>query len=486
MMRNALLASAFFAVISAAWTDSGYAEDRAVQFEDEKQQALRSIDAMAADMTDLSDQIWAFAETALNEHQSADTLAAWAEDQGFSVTQHVGELPTAFIAEYGEGQPIIAIMGEYDALPGLSQQASPVKQALEEGAGGHGCGHNLFGVGSMAAAIAVKELMDDDKLSGTIRFYGTPAEEAVGGKLYMLRAGLFDDVDVMLAWHPSDSNLADTQSTQALVDMTVEFHGRAAHAAYDPWNGRSASDGAELFTAAINLMREHIPPTARMHYVVTDAGDVPNVVSEYARVWLWLRDKDRVGIDEMLGRVRKIADGAALSADVTSELKVQSGDWNMLVNMPGQEIAQANLEWLPPLAFNDEEQAFAKAIQRANGVAETGMDTSLRALDRDPGPPEGGSTDVADVSWIVPTINIQVATAPSKAPWHGWSVVAAGGMSIGHKGMIWASKALAAIMIDLYLDPAARAAVRADFAEKTEGVTYEAYIPDGPPPLPEG
>jgi aminobenzoyl-glutamate utilization protein B len=469
-------------VLLLAWAGLTQAE---TTHEMEKQAAVNTINSLSPQLTELSDQIWAFAETALSEHRSAALLADWAEANGFRVERGVGGLPTAFTAEYGSGEPLIGIMGEYDALPGISQKASVVQEALVSGAAGHGCGHNLFGVASLAAATSIKQLIEDGKLTGTIRFFGTPAEESVGGKLYMLREGVFDGVDIMLAWHPSDKNLVDTVSTQALVDLVVEFRGRAAHSAYDPWNGRSAADGAELFTAAVNMMREHVPPTARMHYVITDAGNVPNVVSDYARVWIWLRDKDNDGVKEMLARVRKIARGAALSADVSSTLTVQSGDWNMLVNMTGARLAHANMSWLDPLVFDDQEQAFAQAIQRANGVSETGLNVLLEPLDENPGLPEGGSTDVADVSWMVPTINIQVTTAPSAAPWHGWSVVATGGMSIGHKGMIWAANALAATMVDLYKEPAVRAAIREEFDRSTEGVTYKTYIPDGPPPLPE-
>ena len=435
-------------------------------------------------MTALSDEIWRYAETALKETRSSKALADWAEAKGFRVTRGVAGLPTAFLAEFGSGKPVIGIMGEYDALPGISQKAQPVKEAFETGAAGHGCGHNLFGVGSLAAAYAIKELIAAGKLQGTIQFFGTPAEEAIGGKIYMLREGVFKDVDVMLAWHPADETQSDTKSSQALVDLSIEFRGRASHAAYDPWNGRSAADGLEIFTFALNAMREHIRPTSRMHYVVQQAGNVPNVVPEYAKAWLWLRDIDRAEVDRLLARVRKIAEGAALAADVQSEVKVQAGDWNMLVNMAGQRVAWDNMNWLGPIAFTSEEQAFAKTIQKETGVAERGLLGELKPFEANPGPAEGGSTDVGDVSWNIPTIHLSVTTAPFGAPWHGWPVVACGGMSIGHRGMAWASKALAATMIDLYRDPKIVAGVREEFAKKTEGVVYKPYIPAGPPKAP--
>lgn len=449
-----------------------------------KRGAIATIDRHAGEMTALSDEVWRFAETALKETRSSKVLADWAEAKGFRVTRGVAGMPTAFVAEFGSGKPVIGIMGEYDALPGISQKAQPTKEALEAGAPGHGCGHNLFGVGSLAAALAVRELIAAGRLPGTIRFFGTPAEEAVGGKIYMLRDGVFRDVDVMLAWHPSDETQSDTKSSQALVDLTVEFRGRAAHAAFDPWNGRSASDGLEIFTYAVNMMREHIRPTSRMHYVVQQAGNVPNVVPEYAKVWIWLRDEKREEVDRLLGRIREIAQGAALAAGVESTVNVQGGDWNMLPNMTGQRAAWENMQWLGPVAFTAGEHEFAKTIQKETGAEPKGLMAAVKPFDAKPGPPEGGSTDVGDVSWNVPTIHISVTTAPVGAPWHGWPVVACGGMSIGHKGMVWASKALAATMIDLFRDPKLVEDVRAEFAKSTAGVTYKPYIPAGPPKVP--
>ena len=450
----------------------------------EKELAAKAIDRQAEALTALSDEVWRYAETALLETKSSKALADFAERNGFRVTRGVAGMPTAFVAEYGSGAPVIGIMGEYDALPGLSQKAQPTREAIEVGAPGHGCGHNLFGVGSLAAATAIKELIAAGKLHGTIRFFGTPAEEAVGGKLYMMREGVMRGVDVMLAWHPDDETRSDTKSTQAIVDVTVEFFGRAAHAAYDPWNGRSAVDGLEIFTHAVNMMREHIHPSSRVHYAILKGGDVPNVVPEYGKVWIWARDEDRALVDDMLGRIRKMAAGAAMTADVESKVTVNGGDWNMLVNMPGQRLAQANLEWLGPLAFTAEEQQYAKAIQKANNIEQLGLKTAVKPFEANPGPAEGGSTDVADISWNIPTIHMSVVTAPAAAPWHGWSVVACGGMSIGHKGMLYAAKALAATMIDLYTDPQNVKVIRDDFARRSAGVQYRAYIPEGPPRLP--
>jgi len=250
-----------------------------------KEEAVASIEKHKSELTNLSDQVWAFAETALRETRSSKVLADYAERQGFEVKRGVAGMPTAFVASYGQGRPIIGVLGEYDALPGISQKAAPAKEALEAGAAGHGCGHNLFGAASLGAALAIKELMAAGKLKGTVRFYGTPAEEAIGGKAYMARAGLFNDLDVCLAWHPDDKTHVDVDSSQAIVDFVVEFKGKAAHAAADPWNGRSAVAGLEFFLAGLNRMREFVKPTVRMHYTIQKGGDVPNVVPEYSRLW---------------------------------------------------------------------------------------------------------------------------------------------------------------------------------------------------------
>jgi aminobenzoyl-glutamate utilization protein B len=446
--------------------------------------AVSSVDRQATDLESLSDRIWAYAETALKEHKSAAALADHAERQGFKVERGVAGMPTAFVASFGAGRPVIAVLGEYDALPGISQKASEVKEPLQDGAAGHGCGHNLFGAASLGAAIAIKEQIEAGKLKGTIRFYGTPAEEDVGGKTYMAREGLFDGVDVVLAWHPGDETQADMVSSQAMVDLAVEFRGRAAHAASDPWNGRSGVDALELFTHGINLMREHIKPTSRMHYTITAGGDVPNVVPQYGRVWLWLRDWERDEVEDLLARTRKLAEGAAIMTETQATVTVQSGSWNMLVNETGARLLHANLLWLGPATYTNEEQAFARQIQRATGVPEVGMVAGVNPLENQPA--EGGSTDVADVSWVAPTLHVTVATAPKDAPWHAWPVVATAGMSIGHKGMMRAAKVLAATMVDLYEQPATLAAVQAEFKAKRGDTRWAPYVPEGPPPVPEG
>jgi len=374
-------------------------------------------------------------------------------------------------------------MGEYDALPGLSQKAVAERTPLVEGAAGHGCGHNLFGAASLGAAVAIKEQIAAGQLRGTVIFFGTPAEEDYSGKVYMARDGLFKGVDALLAWHPSDETQADMVSSQAMVDLAVEFRGRSAHAASDPWNGRSAVDALELFTHGVNLMREHVRPTSRMHYTIVSGGDVPNVIPEYAKVWIWLRDWKRAEVEQLLARVRLLASGAAQMTETTASVTVQGGSWEVLVNETGARLLHENLVWLGPADYTEQEQAFAKQIQRATGVPEVGMFVGVKPLEGQA--QEGGSTDVGDVSWIVPTLHVSVATAPVDAPWHGWPVVATGGMSIGHKGMVRAAKVLAATMVDLYEQPQALAAVQAEFKAKRGDVVYRSYVPDGPPPVPK-
>jgi aminobenzoyl-glutamate utilization protein B len=448
-----------------------------------KRAAIHSIDRHAAELTALSDRVWAYAETALREHKSAAALADHAEQQGFKVERGVAGMPTAFVATYGSGRPVIGVMGEYDALPGLSQKPLPEPVPLAEGAAGHGCGHNLFGAASLGAALAIKEQIAAGRLQGTVVFFGTPAEEDVGGKIYMARDGLFDDVDAMLAWHPSDENVADLTSGQAMVDVAVEFRGTTAHAAYDPWNARSAVDAVELFTHGVSLMREHVRPSTRMHYTIASGGDVPNVVAERAKVWLWVRDWRRAEVEDLLARVRKLAEGAATMTETSATVTVQGGSWEMLVNEAGGRLLHDNLTWLGTPVYTEQEQAFARQIQRATGVPELGMFTGVKPLEGQQ--PEGGSTDVADVSWIVPTLHLSVATSPIAAPWHAWPVAASGGMSIGHKGMLLAARTLAATMVDLYEQPAALEAVRAEFKARKGDTVYRSYVPDGPPPLPK-
>ncbi len=451
-----------------------------------KNAAEVSIDRQSAALTELSDQIWAHAEVALHETQSGKVLADYAEQQGFDVKRDIAGMPMAFIASYGKGKPIIGVLGEYDALPGLSQTATSTKNVLVEGAAGHGCGHNLFGVGSLGAATAIRELIESGLLTGTVRYYGTPAEESIGGKIYMAREGLFDDLDIALSWHPSSENKMDTSSSKAMVETLVDFTGSSAHASFDPWNGRSALDGLELLTHALNMLREHVKPTVRIHYAIHHGGDAPNVVPDKAQVGVWIRDTEMAGVLPLYDRMQVMARGAAMAANVDVEVRLLSGTYNMLSNGEAARIVQANMERLGDVEFSESEIAFAKQLQKSMGVPQVGMDGKVKPLVLNETAKSSGSTDVADVSWIVPTVDVSIVTAPVDIPWHSWGVVAASGSSMGHRGMHYAAKVLATTMIDLYTKPELLGPIWEEFEKSTEGFTYEAYIPEGPPPVPAG
>ncbi|MEO0555969.1 MAG: amidohydrolase [Bacteroidota bacterium] len=448
-----------------------------------KKVAIASVNAKARELTTLSDKIWSFEEVAFQEKRSAAALMDYAEKQGFKITKNIGDIATAFTAEYGSGRPIIGIMGEFDALPGLSQKPVPYKDPVNEGGAGHGCGHNLFGVASLGAATVIKEQIESGKLKGTVRFYGTPAEEKFFGKLWMVRAGAFDDVDIMMDWHPSASTKANVQAGLALVDFMVEFEGQAAHASSDPWNGRSASDALELYTTGINYYREHVLPSVRIHYHIMDAGKVVNVVPDYSKIWTRVRDTKRAGMEKVWKRVEKIAEGAAIMADIDYKITLISGVHEVLVNRTGAAALQKNLEYLGELQFTDEEVVFAKKIQEATGKPQVGFDTKINHLEETLEHPRGGSTDVGDVSWVVPTIRLGATVAPKATPWHSWAVVACSGMSIGHKGMLYATKALSMTMIDLFENAKLREEVKLEYKERKGDYVYKGIVPDGPPPV---
>ncbi len=449
----------------------------------DKKAVVASVEKHKENLIQISDSIWALAETAFEESISSELLADYAEKNGMTVTRGVADIPTAFVATYGSGKPVISVLGEFDALPGLSQNTVPTKDPRIDGAPGHGCGHNMFGAASLGAAIAIKEQIEAGNIKGTVKFFGTPAEEKFFGKVWMVEAGLWDDVDVNVSWHPSAEIEADVQSGLALVDFMIEFYGQAAHASSDPWNGRSASDALELYTTGINYYREHIKPTSRIHYHIQDGGQVVNVVPDYARLWVRVRDPKRDVMLPTFERVKAMAEGAAIMANVDYKYSLISGIYETLVNREGGKIMQNNLELLGPITYSDEEITYGKAIQEATGKPQVGMDGEVHPLKETEELPGGGSTDVGDVSWNVPNINLGVTVAPKGTPWHSWAVVACGGMSIGHKGMIYASKAMGMTMFDLFDDPKLVEKVKEEFKTRKGDVKYEAMI-DGPPPIP--
>ena len=450
----------------------------------EKQAVLASVAKHEKELIAISDSVWNYAEIAMKEKLSSRALSGYAEAQGFKVSRNVAGIPTAFIAEFGSGKPIIGVLGEFDALPGLSQKAQPIKEPLREGLPGHGCGHNLFGAGSLGAAVAIKELIAAGKLKGTIRFYGTPAEEDLAGKVYMARAGLFNDLDVCLDWHPDYENKANMQSSQAVTDFTISFKGKSAHAASDPWNGRSALDAAELFNVGINFLREHVKPSVRIHYVYKEAGKVPNVIPDTAAVWLWIRDSKRSGVAVVEERMRDIAKGAAMMAGVKCDIRIDNGLYELLINETGARALQANMEMIGPVTYTKEETDFADKIMKEYGAESKGINGSIKPLELTKPDPAGGSTDVGDVSFIVPEITLLATTAPFESPWHSWVVVACGGMSIGHKGLLFASKALGTTMVDLFQNDKLRQEIRREFEQRKGKEVWQAILPDGAPPVP--
>ncbi|MFA6470692.1 MAG: amidohydrolase [Candidatus Latescibacterota bacterium] len=451
-----------------------------------KQEAVDWINANSQAYEAAAKVIHGYAETSLREYKSSETLAGLLEKGGFKVERGVAGMPTAFVAVYGSGRPVVGILAEYDALPGLSQKPfSAIKEPVVTGGAGHGCGHNLFGAGSIEAALALKTVMEKNKLSGTIKLFGCPAEETLIGKIYMAKAGIFEGLDVCLNWHPSGENKVDLGSNRAMNSFEVIFHGKTAHAAGDPWDGRSALDAVELMDTGVNFLREHVKETVRIHYSIMDGGKAPNIVPDYARVWYFVRDSSRQGVEEVYARVLKCAEGAALMTGTTMEVKMITGGYNYLPNRVISEVVYKNLQTFAP-QYTPEEQAFARSIQKTLGIEEKGLKTKVEPFEETK-TVSGGSTDASDVSWLVPMNGeMGIATNPEGAPGHSWAVASSCGSSVGFKGMNAAAKVLAASALDILFEKNIIEKAKSEFAEKTKEFTYKNAIPDGQkPPLPE-
>jgi len=422
----------------------------------------------------IAQQIWELAEMGYQEEKSAALLQETLKKAGFSVTKGVAGIPTAFTAEYGSGAPIIAIMGEYDALPGLSQQAVAEKKSAGKAAG-HACGHHLFGTASTAAAIAVKDWMAANNTKGTIRFYGTPAEEGGSGKVYMVREGLFNDVDAALHWHPSAQNAASAGAALANKSAKFRFYGVSAHAAGSPEKGRSALDGVEAMNTMVNMMREHVPEKARIHYVITSGGKAPNVVPDFAEVYYYARHNTRDVVIDIFDRMVKAAEGAALGTGTTMDYEMIGGTHELLPNLTLQKLMHDNLSKIGGITYTADEKAFADKIAISLGYE--GADIA-RAKDVQPYKTKAkayGSTDVGDVSFAVPTVGMGAATWVPGTPAHSWQAVAAGGTSIGKKGMMVAAKTLTLTAIELLQNKALVREAKAEFIER-RGTNFK-YIP---------
>ncbi|MFC1541393.1 amidohydrolase [Candidatus Latescibacterota bacterium] len=457
------------------------------QIETYKQEAYKWIDGNQEQFRDAALSIFEFNETSLEEYESAELLANVLEESGFRVERGVADMPTAFVATYGSGSPVIGILAEYDALPGMSQKpGETMKVAVIEGENGHGCGHNLFGPGSVAAAIAVKEVMVKNSIPGTIKLFGCPAEETVIGKVYMAKAGIFNGLDACFTWHPSAENKVNLGVSRAMNSFEVIFHGKTAHGAGNPWMGRSALDAVELMNTGVNYMREHLKDPVRIHYMISNGGAAPNIVPDYAKVWYFVRDIDRPSVDEVYNRVLKCAEGASLMTETTMEVNLITGVYNYLPNQTLSEIVDRNFRQIGPPQFDSQETAFAKEIQKNLGIDEDGFTDIIEPFEK-PTEVSGGSTDCADVSWIVPTAGeLSVASYPHNAPGHSWAIVSCSATPAGVKSLVTAAKVLAASSIEVMTDKKALANARADFEKDTEGFTYKSAVPENQkPPVPE-
>ena len=423
--------------------------------------------------------VWDHSELSLVEFESSSYLMDVLQENGFNITSKgTSNVPTAFIAEFGSGKPIIGIMTEYDALPELGTQATPNRTPREDGVtSGHGCGHNLIGAGGVGAAIALKNLKEQNGVKGTIRVYGAAAEEAEGAKVYMARDGHFNDVDAMLHWHPNNAAGLWYSRSAAVSMLYVEFNGTTAHAGLEPWKGRSALDAVEQFCHGVNLMREHVEPTARLQYIITNGGTAANVVPDFASIKLFCRDIDRAHVNESIKWLKDIAKGAALATQTEYLAVNYFGMHDLLPNTTMAKRMQLHLESAGIPEYTDSEITFAKEIQKSAGVKSTGMTHSIMPLPAQI-PTMGGSTDVGDASWITPTMGTFMPTMPENIGVHTWMATSCHGMSIGVKGAVQAAKVLAATGWDLMIDKQFLAEVQAEFKELTKDFTYTSPIPD--------
>lgn len=420
-----------------------------------KTNAIKSLDTQFDAYKKIAHQIWDYSEVGYKEYKSSELLQNTLKNAGFSVNPNVADIPTAFVATFGEGKPVIGILAEFDALPGLGQAAEPEKKPIEGKAAGHACGHHLFGAASVAAAIELKNTLLKNKMAGTIKLYGTPAEEGGSGKVYMVRAGLFNGVDVVLHWHPGDANSSNPASSLANISAKFRFRGIASHAAGAPDRGRSALDGVEAMNNMVNMMREHIPQESRIHYVITDGGKAPNVVPDFAEVYYYARNPRRDVVKELFERIVKCANGAAMGTETKVEYEIIGGAFDLLPIKVLAQTMHANLIKVGGVTYTPEELAFGQTLQKSF-IAKTRPDIS-NAAKIEPYKDEsyrtgGGSTDVGDVSWAVPTVGLRTATWIPGTPAHSWQAVACGGKDMGIKGLMVAAKTLVLTGIDLLTD----------------------------------
>lgn len=441
-----------------------------------KQQAKQDLDLQYGYYKDIALRIWDYSELGYKEQKSSALLQQTLKDKGFQVESGVAGIPTAFVATYGTGQPVIGILAEYDALPGLSQQAITEKKPAEGRSSGHGCGHNLFGTASVAAGIELKQLIEQNKWKGTIKVYGTPAEEGGSGKVYLVRAGLFNGVDAVIHWHPSDQNTTWVDGALANKSAKFRFYGTSAHAAAAPDKGRSSLDAVEAMNHMVNMMREHVPSNARIHYVITSGGKAPNVVPDFAEVYYYVRHPKRDVVMEIFDRISKAADGAAMGTGTRTDHEIIGGTHDLLINNSLADLMQLNLVKVGGVNYTADELDFARKIQAGLGFAAPPVASAgeVQPLNKESGETMG-STDVGDVSYTVPTVGLQAATWVPGTPAHSWQAVACGGTEIGTKGMMVAAKTMALTAIDLLLNPSELQKAKLEF-NQSRGAGFK-YIP---------
>lgn len=449
-----------------------------------KKTVLTNIDNTREVYKKIALQIWDYAEVGFKEYKSTALLQKTLQQNGFTIDTGVADIPTAFVATYGHGKPVIGILAEYDALPGMSQDSVADKKILPGKNAGHACGHHLLGTAGIAAAVEIKKLLEKKQLQGTIRVYGTPAEEGGSGKVYMVRAGLFKDVDAVIHWHPGSKNAVMEGSSLANISARFRFYGVAAHAAAAPDKGRSALDAVESMDYMVNMMREHIPSDTRIHYVITDGGKAPNVVPDFAESYYYVRNPDRENVKQIFERVTKAGQGAALGTGTRMEVEITGGVYDLLINRTLAQAMQKNLELTGGLNYTPAETLFAQKIQSTFTYAVPKVESVKDIAPLDPSNDIGGSTDVADVSWNVPTVGLSAATWVAGTPAHSWQAVASGGTDIGIKGMVVAAKCMALTAIDLFTDHALLDKATAEFtSSRGARFEYKALLGDRKPAL---
>lgn len=447
-----------------------------------KEEVGRFLDELTPELADVAMEIWDLAELGYLETRSAGILAGKLEDAGFTVERGVAGIPTAFLATFGSGEPVIGILGEYDALPGINQDRVPFRQPVEGKEGAHACGHNLFGTASAAAAMAAAHWLQENGREGTIRFYGTPAEEGGSGKVYMVRAGLFDDVDVVLTWHASDRNDASPGNNLSVKSAKFRFSGVSAHAAAAPHRGRSALDGVEAMNDMTNMLREHVPQESRIHYVITAGGTAPNVIPDFAEVYYYVRHPDPEMTREIFDRVVLAARGAAMGTETTVEYEVMGGSYARLPVESLQRVIYENLKEVGGVEYDAEEQRAAELLKETlSGDPPLGSERQIQPFQWYQG---YASSDNGDVSWTAPMGSLITATWVPGTAAHTWQAVAADGMSMGVKGMMVAAKAMAFTALDLYSDSSLVEEILGEFEElRGDDFQYSPLLGDRDPPL---